>query len=106
MRRPPPQLDVLEFDEGILRPAQSEESEEFRKAYEAEQLRYELIQERQRAKLTQAEVARRMGVSQPRVAEIESLRGDLRIETLLAYADAIGSRIKLVREPKARYGKK
>lgn len=79
----------------------SAESEEFRTAYEAEKLRFQLLDLRQKSKLTQAEIAKRMGVSQPRVAEIESLSGDLRVETLIAYAQALGMRLELVRDSSA-----
>lgn len=48
-----------------------------------------LYRARKKAKLSQREVAKRMGVSQPRVAAIERA-DDMSITTFLRYARAIG----------------
>jgi len=48
-----------------------------------------LYRARKKAKLSQREVAKRMGVSQPRVAAIERAE-DMSITTFLRYARAIG----------------
>lgn len=74
----------------------------FRAALDAEELRIQLIQMRQKSGLTQKEVAKRLGVSQPRVAEIEQLRNDPQISSIVKYARAIGAELKvhMVSEPK------
>lgn len=80
---------------------------EFAKALAAEELRFQLLESRQRAGLTQEEIAKRLGVSQPRVAEIESMDNDPRLSTLIEYARAVGAEIRVVQvdEPKAEYSK-
>lgn len=45
---------------------------------------------RKEANLTQEEVARRMGVARPRVAELESRPLSVSFGRMLAYADALG----------------
>jgi len=45
-----------------------------------------LAQQRTYRRLTQAEVARQMGVSQPYVAKLEKGAGDPRLSTVLRYA--------------------
>jgi transcriptional regulator with XRE-family HTH domain len=52
-----------------------------------------LIEERRRRGLSQAEVAARMGTSQPAVARLESGRSDARVSTLERYANALGTTI-------------
>lgn len=54
----------------------------------------ELTRLRERAGLSQAEVARRMQVRQPRISEFERL-GDrsVYLDTLMNYAEAVGARI-------------
>lgn len=54
-----------------------------------------LIGARQRAGLTQRELARRMGRSQAVVSRLESAEHSPRIETLLEYAEACGHQIEL-----------
>jgi hypothetical protein len=49
---------------------------------------------RLRAGLTQAEIGRRMGISQSDVSKLER-RGDARVSTLQAYARALGGRLRL-----------
>lgn len=49
-----------------------------------------MIQARKRAGMSQADVARVMGISQPRVAKIES-GGNISLEILRRYARATGS---------------
>jgi DNA-binding XRE family transcriptional regulator len=49
---------------------------------------------REKAGISQREVARRMGVSQPRVAAIERSR-NVTIDVLEQYADAIGGKLEL-----------
>ena len=52
---------------------------------------------RLRAGLTQAEIGRRMGISQSDVSKLER-RGDSRVSTLQAYARALGGRLHLTIE--------
>ena len=50
----------------------------------------ELYKARKRAGLTQAELAKKMKVSQPMVARLERGRGNISCDTLLKYASACG----------------
>lgn len=73
----------------------------FRKAYDALEDEFaalaELLKARKEAGLTQADVAQRMGVSQPVLARIESSLGNQRhapsLSTLRRYAQACGKRL-------------
>ena len=72
-----------------------------RAAYEAQAEEFvlldELLRARQRAGLTQAEVAKRMGTKTPAVARLEGGGGNKRhspsIATLRKYANAVGCRL-------------
>jgi predicted XRE-type DNA-binding protein len=60
-------------------------------------LGYRLSELRERAGLSQTEVARRMGVTQPRVSALE--KGDpaqMEVETLDRYIAALGGRMRVV----------
>lgn len=60
-------------------------------------LGYRLSQLREQAHLTQDDVAKRMGVKQPRVSAIE--KGDpaqMEVETLRRYIEALGGKLRLV----------
>ncbi|RDU51594.1 XRE family transcriptional regulator [Helicobacter sp. MIT 00-7814] len=74
---------------------------DFKQEYEALKPAYELkrkiIKARLSSKLTQAQVARSMQVSQSVVAKFESNNGDFKFSTLQAYAKAVGLK-KLVIE--------
>jgi len=67
----------------------------------------ELLRARQRAGLTQTELAERMGVSQPVVARIEGSIGSRKhapsLATLRKYADACGQRLVIRFEPKQEH---
>ncbi len=69
----------------------------YRKAYEALEeefaLASALIEVRNRAGLTQAELARKMGTTQPVVARLESGRARPSMRTLERVAEATGSRL-------------
>jgi len=54
-----------------------------------------LIKARKRAKLTQAEVAQRMGTTQPVIARLESGAQKPSTKTLERYAEATNSRLKI-----------
>jgi DNA-binding XRE family transcriptional regulator len=53
-----------------------------------------LAQARERAGLTQSEVARRMGTTQPAVARLERGEADPRLSTIERYAEVIGWRVE------------
>jgi ribosome-binding protein aMBF1 (putative translation factor) len=57
-----------------------------------------LIKARARAKLTQAQLAERMGTTQPYVAKLESGRAKPTLRTLERIAEATGSRLRFVFE--------
>jgi predicted XRE-type DNA-binding protein len=60
-------------------------------------LGFRLAQLRQEAGLSQSDVATRMGVSQPRVSQLESGDvGQMEVDTLARYVLALGGRLKLV----------
>ncbi len=71
---------------------------EFRKEYGALEEEFALIEAmieaRTQANMTQADVAKAMGVSQPRVARIESGK-NVSLETLRRYAKATGGKLKI-----------
>lgn len=78
------------------------EEPEFKEAWNELEEEYELaallIEARRKAGMTQAEAAKRMGVSQPVIARIESGR-NISIKSLKRYASAIGQPISLVINP-------
>jgi predicted transcriptional regulator len=55
----------------------------------------DLVAMRRAAGLSQAEVAERMGTSQPAVARLEAGNVDVRLSTLERYAAAVGGRLRL-----------
>lgn len=71
----------------------------YRREYEALDEEFSLIaamlDARQKAGLTQAQVAERMGVSQPVVAKLEAGRSNVSINTLQRYAQATGCKLKV-----------
>ena len=75
------------------------EDAEYRREYETLEEKISLIaamlDARQKASLTQAQVAERMGVKQPVVAKIEGSRSNVSIDTLKCYAHATGCKIKV-----------
>lgn len=64
-----------------------------RMSQDRRRLIHELVQQRQVARLSQTEVAARMGTSQSAVARLEAGTGDVRASTLERYAAAIGYQI-------------
>jgi predicted transcriptional regulator len=66
----------------------------------------ELLRARQKAGLTQAEVARRMGTKTPAVARLEAGGGSQRhspsVATLRKYAEAVGCRLEIRLRPRPR----
>lgn len=63
-----------------------------------------LIEARASGSLSQAEIARRMGTSQPAVARLESGRGNPSLATLRRYAEATGTKLKITFERTAEAG--
>lgn len=50
-------------------------------------------QARQRTGLTQSELAERMGITQGRVSRLESAHYDIRLDSLVAYLQAVGAEL-------------
>ena len=71
----------------------------FRKEYEARKAEYALagaiIEARQKAKLSQAALARRMKTTQPMIARMEGGRQPPSIATLLKFAKATKTRLEV-----------
>ncbi|GAA2834203.1 helix-turn-helix domain-containing protein [Crossiella cryophila] len=58
---------------------------------------YRLAELRKEAGLTQVEVAKRMGISQARVSQVERGEvGELEVDTVHRYVTAIGGRLRLI----------
>ncbi len=78
----------------------------FREGYEALEEEFSiaslLIAARARAKLTQAELAERMGTSQSTIARLESGAARPSLSTLRRLAKAIGMQLKISLEPRPR----
>jgi ribosome-binding protein aMBF1 (putative translation factor) len=78
----------------------------YRAAYDALEEEFALvasvIEARTRSKLTQAEIAKRMGTTQAVVARLESGRSMPSTRTLERFAKATGSRLKITFEPMKR----
>jgi len=76
---------------------------EYRREYDALEEEFALILEvakaRQRAGLSQAELAKRMKTTQSTIARLESGRGLPSTRTLSRYAKATGHRLKISFEP-------
>ncbi len=70
-----------------------------RKEYEALSPKYavirELIQRRNELKISQRELARRIGTRQPAISRLEAGDYNARIDTLVKVADALGLRFEL-----------
>lgn len=75
-------------------------------ALQSQQILQELVRRRKRQRLSQAQVAMRMGTSQSAVARIETAGMDIRMSTLERYAAAIGHQVnfKLSRLPREGRG--
>lgn len=76
---------------------------EFKEAYDELELEYTILRElllaRQRAGLTQADVAEKMGTKPPAVTRLETALADQKhsptIATLKKYAEAVGCRLEV-----------
>lgn len=80
----------------------------YKKAYDALDdefaLAAALIDARGRARLSQADVAKKMETSQPAIARLEGGRGNPSIGTLRRFASVTGTRLKIAFEPMKRAG--
>ena len=76
----------------LKNPEVRQEYERLGPAYDIAQT---LIEARVRAKLTQAEVAKRMGTTQSAVARMESGKHVPKMASVLTYAEATGSRAEI-----------
>jgi ribosome-binding protein aMBF1 (putative translation factor) len=80
----------------------------YRKEYDALEEEFALIAEvakaRQRAGLSQAQLAKRMKTTQSAVARLESGRGKPSTRTLSRFAKATGHRLKISFEPMRKRG--
>jgi DNA-binding XRE family transcriptional regulator len=76
-----------------------ERSEEFRHAYEEEAQAIaamgSLVELRKARGMSQNDVAAKLGVSQPRVAEIERGLSGMQVMTLFRYASVVGATIEV-----------
>ncbi len=59
----------------------------------------QLIRARRRSKLSQSEIAKRMGTTQSAVARLESGKISLKADTIYRYAAATGHRVGIVLKP-------
>ena len=65
-----------------------------------------LIEARTRARLSQAELAKRMGTSQSTIARLESATAKPSLSTLERFAEATGTRVRVSLEPTERSRKR
>jgi ribosome-binding protein aMBF1 (putative translation factor) len=81
---------------------------ETRKEYDAQEEEFALIlavaKARQRAGLSQAQLAKRMKTTQSTIARLESGRGKPSTRTLARFAKATGHRLKISFEPVRKRG--
>ena len=71
-------------------------AEEVNAMFERFRLKEELYKARREAKLTQKELARRMGTSQTYIAAVEHGKKNITFSTLARYARACGKKIALI----------
>ena len=88
-----PDEDELERDAYFTDPANAEEVYAM---FERFRLREELYKARREAKLTQKELARRMGTSQTYIAAVEHGKKNITFSTLARYARACGKKVALI----------
>ena len=88
-----PDEDELERDAYFNDPANAEEVNAM---FERFRLREELYKARREAKLTQKELARRMGTSQTYIAAVEHGKKNITFSTLARYARACGKKVALI----------
>ena len=74
----------------------SERSPEFKAAFEAEMAVMELVRTRKARGVSQADMADRLHVSQPYLAQIEGMTKKLNADLLFRYAAALGLSLRVV----------
>ena len=75
----------------------SANDEEFAEQWSVSAIRLALARIRKRAGLTQAQLAERMGVPQPRIAEIERDPTKVSFGRILEYLSAAGASLSIIR---------
>ncbi|MBR4717717.1 MAG: helix-turn-helix transcriptional regulator [Lentisphaeria bacterium] len=88
-----PDEDEVARDAYFTDPANAEEVNAM---FERFRLREELYKARREAKLTQKELARRMGTSQTYIAAVEHGKKNITFSTLARYARACGKKVALI----------
>jgi len=73
----------------------SADDPEFRASYEEEEALLALIRARQKANLTQQNIAETLQVSQPYIAQIERGSKPISLSFLVRYANAVGATIQI-----------
>lgn len=86
-------MKLTTLDEYMTRLPQSEQDQINVKAQKLKQA-YELSQLRQNAKLSQSQLADKMGVSQANISKIEN-GGDVQLSTLQKYVTALGGKLSI-----------
>jgi DNA-binding XRE family transcriptional regulator len=69
---------------------------EFQAEYEAEALRWALIGAREAAGLSQRDVAERLGVSQPRIVQVERGSKLMSATIMVRYASEVNARLQVM----------
>jgi DNA-binding XRE family transcriptional regulator len=91
------------IDARIIHAKRMTENAAYRAAYDELEEEFALvnsmIEARVRSKLSQAEVAKRMGTTESAVSRLESGRGKPSTRTLERYAEAVGHRLRITFEP-------
>jgi len=74
--------------------ASKTESKEFAQRWEETEIKFELALLRKKAGLTQQEVADKMGIARPRIAELEARPGHCSFNRIREYVKAVGGGIR------------
>jgi len=64
----------------------------------SEALMTELVKLRKKLKMGQAPIAKAIGMTQSRVSQMENLRSNVNLETVLIYAKTVGAKIVVIPE--------
>lgn len=73
-----------------------ERSPEFKVEYELESARLALVRARTKQGISQAELAERLGVSQPRIAQVERGSKPMSALFMMRYASEVGAKVQIV----------
>ena len=68
----------------------------------SEALMTELVKLRKKRKIGQGPIAEAIGMTQSRVSQMENLKGNVNLETVLIYAKAIGCKVVIQSETEQR----